>query len=103
MVRLSNRVTPELRDEILKRDQGCVARLHDPSHRCSGKTTVDHFWHTPGGRKGDRAPSDHLHLVAMCWELNVRGPSRALRAFERWYIAHVYGLDHEALLRGAYE
>lgn len=65
--------------------------------------TVDHFWHRPGGVKGKRAPSDKYHLVAMCWALNDRGPSHELRNFERRYIAWIYGLDIDALLRGDYE
>lgn len=81
----------------------CIGLAWSPSHRCSGKRTVDHFWHRSGGVKGKRAPSDRLHLVAMCESLNVGGPPATLRMFEREYIARYYNLDLEELLRGAYE
>lgn len=90
-------------DQIWERDKICIGVAHDPSHQCSGKRTVDHFWHRPGGVKGKRAPSNKLHLVAMCHDLNVRVPSGNLRMFEREYIARYYNLDLEALLRGDYE
>lgn len=97
-------VMSELHDAIWKRDRVCIGTVHDRSHRCSGKRTIDHFWHRPQGVKGKRAPSDELHLVAMCEELNVwRTPSHDLRMFEREYIARYYRLDLEALLRGDYE
>jgi hypothetical protein len=39
----------------------------------------------------------------MCFGHNFEGPSADLRMKEREYIARFYGLDLEALLKGAYE
>ena len=51
---------------------------------------VDHFWLTPGGTKGDRAPSDPAHLVAMCGWLNNRPPPAVIREAERAYSRWLY-------------
>lgn len=98
-----DRVDPLLAIEIFQRDQMCIAAAWSRSHRCSGRLTLDHFWHRPGGVKGKRAPSDKYHLVTMCDGENNRPPSHDLRMFERRYIAHHYHLNLKALLRGDYE
>lgn len=64
--------------------------------------TVEHFWHRPGGVKGKRAPSDEYHLVACCHHHNMNA-SKDMRREYRRYIARMYNLDLERLLRGDYE
>lgn len=58
-------VTPELREAVLERDGGCVARLFDEELMyCRGRLTLDHVKDEP--RMGVRAPSDRAHLVSLC-------------------------------------
>jgi|ERR1035437_378273 hypothetical protein len=58
-------VTPELRQAVLERDRGCVARRLDSlAGYCSGTLTLDHVKEEP--RLGVRAPSDPAHLVTLC-------------------------------------
>lgn len=58
-------VTPELRQAVLERDQGCVARRLDSlADWCEGPLTLDHVKAQP--RMGVRAPSDAAHLVVLC-------------------------------------
>lgn len=100
----SDRVSEKLWMEIWKRDDVCVPGVFVPLVPCSGNRTVEHFWHRPGGVKGKRAPSDHLHLVASCWGHNVdHPPSAYVRRKMREYIARYYNLNLEVLLRGDYE
>ena len=40
---------------------------------------------------GKRAPSDELHLVAMCAKVNIDGPSRVIRQAEREYLQCLVG------------
>lgn len=60
-------VTPEVREEVLLRDGGCVApRVCEciVSMECGGRLTLDHVKDQP--RMGKRAPSDPAHLVTLC-------------------------------------
>jgi hypothetical protein len=66
-------VTPELRLEVLERDQGCVYPLVEGllvegwavGIYCAGRLTLDHV-QDGYGRMGKRAPSDMAHLVTLC-------------------------------------
>lgn len=80
----------------------CVASLLAPSDPCFGPMTIEHFWHRPGGVKGKRAPSNEQHLVVCCLHHNMHA-SKAMRMAYRRYIARLYFLDLEGLLRGEYE
>lgn len=59
-------VTPELRAQILRRDQGCVAPVLDLSQlgTCSGRLEIDHV--KSQLRIGKRAPSRPENLVTLC-------------------------------------
>lgn len=95
-----DKVTAEVRQQVLERDKVCfLARLsithvcHDqwgrwhPSNDLD-RLTVDHV-HSEGGMMGKRAPSDAQHLVAMCAQANIGGPSHAVREAERAYLLTV--------------
>lgn len=90
-------VTADLRARVLSRDGACLAYRMDPRHICRdtwnrshspfdlAKLTLDHVKDEP--RMGVRAPDDEQHLVALCYGANVGVPSKALRSFEREYLA----------------
>lgn len=94
-------VTPELRDFILNRDKECLAHKLDPEHVCRDTFGNPHspydLWrlsleHVKSElRIGRRAPSDPRHLVALCYALNDRVPSKAEREAFRSYLARVNG------------
>src|SRR5437660_1296674 len=100
-------VTPELHAAVLRRDGSCFLARLSPLHVChdqwggthdSGdldKLTVDHV-HMDGAHMGKRAPSDLQHLVAMCHEMNIQGPSKAVREAERAYLNDLYGAREAA-------
>jgi len=97
-----DRVTPELRELVLKRDGMCFLAMLSITHQCRdqwgkrhapddlNKLTLDHVHDIAGGVRGKRAPSDERHLVAMCGEGNVHGPSRLCRQLERKYLRGKY-------------
>jgi len=75
-------VTPELREQVLARDTGCVApRLGSESH-CWGRLTLDHIKDRP--RMARRAPSDMAHLVTVCEGHSENGA----RAGRQWNTAN---------------
>lgn len=58
-------VTPELRAQVIARDDGCMApRLGGTFHDCFGRLTLEHV--KDELRMGVRAPSDPAHLVTLC-------------------------------------
>ena len=69
---------------VIKRDQGCIAPLVDPSGSgmCSGRWTLDHVKSQP--MMGKRAPSDLAHLVTLC---------------ERHHLQTGWATSHRPLLR----
>jgi hypothetical protein len=93
---VTGRVTPQLHDEIVRRD-GCFAYSVDRKHVCKdqwgrshgprdyAKLTVDHVHDQ--AMMGKRAPSDSRHLIGMCWAGNVLGWASAHRSEEREYLA----------------
>lgn len=93
-------VTAKVRREVLDRDGICFGARIDPRHICADQwglshlstrqdlLTVDHV--KEAGMMGRRAPSDPAHLVAMCWWLNTRPPSKEVREAERSYLASLY-------------
>lgn len=97
-----DRVSPELHDEVLRRDGRCIAFKMDPAHRCftqfgeahrpddKSKLELDHVHLHPGGTKGKRAPGRRENLVAMCGRLNNRPPSAEVREAERSYLLKRY-------------
>jgi len=92
-----DRVTPEVRAQVMRRDGYCFLYRLDRYHECRNvwgdphdprdwsKLTLDHVKDRP--MLGRRAPSDVHHLVAMCWAGNVGVPSREVREAERAYLA----------------
>lgn len=92
-------VTPEVRTAVLYRDRECLMYQFDRTHVCRDKwgvphapwalaaLTVEHVKDEP--RMGVRAPSDPLHLVALCHGANVGVPSKEARAFFREHLARV--------------
>jgi hypothetical protein len=99
-------VSPELHNKVIARDGLCyLARSDVPgglSHVCRDrwgqpheptaldKLTVDHVWLISGGVRGKRAPDTEATMVAMCYEGNVRGPSRLVRQSQRDYLRRLY-------------
>jgi hypothetical protein len=93
-------VTPEVREEVLRRDRRCFLSRIEPSHQCRDawgtphspfdldRCTLDHVKRE--ARMGRRAPSDPAHLLAMCASANVGVPSKAVREAERSYLAELY-------------
>lgn len=59
-----DKVTPDLRAFVLKRDGGCIARHYDDPANCWGRVTLDHV--KDSARMGVRAESDQWHLVSVC-------------------------------------
>jgi hypothetical protein len=98
-----DRVTPEVRREVLLRDGRCFASIRYETHVCRDvygafhdatdldRLTLDHVHDVAGGVRGKRAPSDPQHLVAVCGYLNVYGPSREMRQQQRDYLRGLYG------------
>ena len=88
-------VTQELREAILERDRGCVARRLDSlAGYCEGRLTLDHV-QEGYGRMGKRAPSDMAHLVTLCWHHHLDGWATANRPLLRSYLAIVSPLMGE--------
>ena len=84
-------VTPEVREEVLARDGGCVAALLQPSLSgpCWGPLTLDHV--KDGPMMGKRAPSDARHLVTLCAGHHVETPwATSNRPLLRWYLRSFY-------------
>lgn len=94
-----DRVTPELRELVLRRDGRCFMARLSPSHVCYdafGRAhasdrldllTLEHVKDQP--RLGKRAPSDERHVLALCYRANVGVPSKATRQAMRAYLAGV--------------
>lgn len=60
-----DKVSPEERLYVLKRDDGCIApRLGGTEMDCWGRITLAHVKEEP--RAGVRAESDRKHLVSIC-------------------------------------
>lgn len=80
-------VTPELRQAVLERDRGCVARRLDSlADYCEGHLTLDHVREQP--MMGKRAPSDPAHLVTLCEHHHIdTGWATANRPLLRSYLA----------------
>ncbi len=93
---MRDRVTPELREAILRRDGRCFMTRLSPFHVCFdafgrkhasddlNKLTLEHVKDEP--RMGRRAPSDERHIVALCYRANVGVPSKATRQAMRAYL-----------------
>lgn len=96
----SDRVTPELRAEVLRRDGACILYLLDQRHVCrdawnvshspfaTHKLSIEHVKDEP--RMGVRGPSDLAHCVAMCYAANVAVPSKDQRVAIRAYLRGLY-------------
>ena len=97
---MRDRVSPTLHAFVVRRD-GCILYHFDKTHICRNafgrshgpfdypKLTVDHV-HEGYGMMGKRAPSTERTMTGMCWAGNVRGPSKAVRAAQRTYLASLY-------------
>lgn len=95
-----DRVTPEMREQILDRDGACLLWKMDNDHQCRdtfgnphapndrGRLTLEHV-HDGYGLMGRRAPSDARHLLALCGGSNTGVPSKADRAAFRAYLERV--------------
>lgn len=93
-----------MRQAVLERDQGCVARLFFPVvatgrvafhgttemhyDECAGKLTLDHV-QDGYGRMGKRAPSDPAHLVTLCAHHHLDGWATSHRPELRAYLEAV--------------
>jgi len=90
----------EDREAVIRRDGACLMFLFDQHHICRDtwgrshgpraleKLTIEHV-HEGYGLMGRRAPSDRMHMVALCHAANVGVPSKEARAFFRGYLATV--------------
>lgn len=99
----STKVTPALREYIMRRDRGCVAAKVDPEHQCRNQwgdthaatdldqMTIEHVH--DHARLGLRAASDKDHCLTLCWASNVLGWASAHRDIERAYLARVERID----------
>ena len=93
------RVSRELREAVMRRDQCCILLRLDLDHRCRdvwgeyhdprdlGRLTCEHVKTEP--MMGKKAPTDLAHLVALCGYANVAVPSRAMRDGMRQYLREV--------------
>ena len=90
---MRDRVTPELREEVLRRDGRCVLSMFDAAHSCYSawdrphasddieKLTIEHV--KDKLRMGRRAPSDASHCLALCGYRNaIRPPTKVEREWE---------------------
>lgn len=95
---MRDRVTPELREAVLRRDGRCFLTRIDAAHQCFDqwgdphasddldRLTLEHLKDHLAMSK--RAPSDARHLVALDGYRNVvRPPTKAERAAMRDYVA----------------
>lgn len=94
---MRDKVTPELREAVLRRDGRCFMTRMVPWHVCFDafghkhapddldRLTLEHVKDEP--RMGKRAPSDEQHLVALCHRANVGVPSKVTRQAMRRYLA----------------
>lgn len=90
-------VTPALREAVLRRDRGCVARKLKAPGSCTTRfgwpagldtLELDHVREQP--MMGKRAPSDMGHLVSLCWfHHQGSGWATANRPLLREYLASV--------------
>lgn len=97
--REETKVTPELREYVLRRDGRCLASRVDLYHMCRDqwgnrhpatdifRLTLDHVKRE--ARMGLRAESSARTLVATCWAANVLGWCSSHRLEERTYLAMV--------------
>lgn len=105
-----DKVTPEVREQVLRRDGMCVAAMMSGGHQCrdrfgmphaatdTRRLTLDHVH--DAATTGKRAPSDPAHLVALCGDANNNGWASAHRAEERAYLRLVTA-DPSGALRAA--
>ena len=97
---MRDRVTPELRESVLRRDGRCVLSRFDAAHECRDvwgreheaddldRLTIEHV--KTHLRLGRRAPSDAGHCLALCGYRNViRPPTKVERGWMRDYLAAV--------------
>ena len=94
---MPDRVLPETRAAVFRRDGQCLLFVIDASHVCRdqwgephapddmGKLTIEHVRTDPGGMRR----SDQWHLVAMCHHGNVNhaGSTTEARALLNAYLA----------------
>jgi len=80
-----DKVTPEVRAFVLKRDGGCVAPRLGAADPCSGDVTLDHVRAQP--MMGKRAPSSAMHLVSVCRKHHLDGWATAHRPELRAYLS----------------
>jgi hypothetical protein len=95
-------VSAELHALVLRRDRCCFMFRMNPEHICRdqwgsphsaydlSKLTLDHVHLHSGGTRGKKAPDDEQHLIAMCANANIGGPSRVIRQAQRDYIRELY-------------
>jgi hypothetical protein len=81
---VEDRVTPELHEFVLARDDyRCIATRFSSSHVCQGPLTFEHVPEAGKNAIGKRAPSNRYHGVAACqgaqngWCLSHRDDERA--------------------------
>lgn len=107
---MRDRVTPELREGVLLRDQRCVLSIMDAAHACYSawgrphdsddldKLTIEHV--KDKLRMGKRAPSDPAHCLTLCGYRNaIRPPTKVEREWMRLYLRRVAVPETESELR----
>ena len=95
------RVTHVLHDAVLRRDKECVAAKLGFPHVCRDQWGVAHaptalplltIEHVKDElRMGVRAPSDMAHMIAVCAFINLKPPTKEMRAAFREYLERVNG------------
>lgn len=86
-----DRVTPELHEFVLRRDDyRCIATRFSSSHVCEGHLTFEHVPERGKNAYGVRAPSNRWHGVAACLGAQT-GWCLTHREDERAWLELIYG------------
>lgn len=99
-MRRKDPVTPDVHDEVMRRDRECVLAKRNRAHVCHdqwgrwhasddvAKLSLEHV--KPELMAGRRGPSVARWMVSLCHAANVAVPSKDERAWMRSYLADLY-------------